>query len=606
MKLIKFFVMLTALLFIASCGGGGGSPGAKVANGASTSETNKETSSVADFIFELDKTSIRNSGTDTIKLTVTALNATRSTVKEAIVSVGVDSGGVFSPSSADAKTDLDGKFFGKVSAGGDKTDRIVNVSASVNGVTKVLTFAVTGSQISVTPVPAVPNPGGTVTLNIKVADSSGVGISNTPVKLSGTSGFTGSYVTDLVGNLTINSIAPPVGSYTIVVAASGVSVTSPIRVVASGVDNSTPAAIPAFSGANLLANPASISPNVAGSTLNRSVLTAKFIRQDNSTIENMRVRFEIVPPILGANEFISIGDAFAYSNSSGIATAEYVAGQRTSPTNGVSIRICFDYIDFPKTECPNSRLSTLTVNSQPLDISIGNYNRLETIFGGIGYVEKFLIQVADASGNAVPDAVVSVSVDITHFAKGTFGGSYYLTGNIPPTATDLNYPTAAYPNVVPPTFTFVSTVPNSSPTQTFISNVTYGPDNVLPVLTNTITGARLPISLWCVNEDRNRNGFKDVGEDINGNGLLEPSKSEIVLSYVNGNKTDADGRMLVQVTYPQNMGSWLAYTLKATTSVVGSQGTKERSFITSVLESDLPNGSFRTPPFGRNRCVDPN
>ncbi len=606
MKTMKFSLALALALVLSACGGGGGNPGANGSSGANTvTGVISPTVTVNDFTFELSKSTIKNSGADSVVLTVTALNTARTTVVGAVVSVAVDSGGVFSPAST-LVTDSAGKFTGSLNSGGDKTDRTINATIAVNGVKKVLTFAVTGSQISITPVPAVPKPGETVTFNIKVTDSASTGIPNISVKLTDTANFNQSLTTDLSGNTSFTATAPQAGTYTLVATASGVSATIPLRVIdASGV-NSIPAASPTFSGANLLSNPASIPPNLAGSTLNRSVLTAKFIRQNNSTIENMRVRFEIAPPLLGAGEYISVGDALVYSDSSGVATAEYISGQRTSPTNGVTIRMCFDYVDFAKTECPNSRLSTLTVNSKPLDISIGNFNKIETIFGGIGYVEKFLIQVADAAGNAVPDAVVSMSVDITHFGKGSFGGSYLLTGNIPPTAANLNYPTVLYPNVIAPTFTVISTVPNSSPSVTVTSIVTYAP-NIFPrFVVDTATNTRLNLNVWCVNEDRNRNGSNDDGEDINNNGLLEPTKSEIVLSYVNGNKTDANGRMLVQVTYPQNVGSWLAYTLKATTSVVGSQGSKERSFITGVLEGDVPNGSFRTPPYGNNRCIDSN
>lgn len=615
MKLIKLFVLMAFVALMSACGGGGGSSGTTssgttsggTTSGGTTTSTTTVATTIADYIFELDKLSIKNSGTDSVVLSVTTLDAARNIVPGVTVSVAVDAGGVFLPTSG-AITDAAGKFNGKITAGGDKTDRIINATITVNGIKKTVTFGVTGSQITVTPVPAVPKEGETITLNIKVADSANVGIANIPVQLSGSAGFTGTQRTDLAGNLLITSTAPVAGTYLAVVSGSGVSVSTPIRVVVlGGIDNSIPPGRGDFSGANLLSNPASIPPNEIGSTLNRSVLTAKFIRNDNSTIENMRVRFEIVAPILGANEFISIGDALAYSNSSGVATADYVSGQRSSPTNGVNIKMCFDYVDFPKTLCPNSRISTLTVNSKPLDISIGNFNKLESIFGGIGYVEKFLIQVGDAAGNAVPDAAVSVSVDITHFAKGTYGGAIYLTGDIPPTADSLNYPIAISPDIVAPTFTFITNVIGSSPTVTTTANVTYAPNNVPLVAYSRITGLPfIATRVWCVNEDRNRNGFNDAGEDINGNGLPEPSKSEIVVSYVNGNKTDSQGRMLVQVTYPQNVGSWLAYTLKATTSVVGSQGSKERSFITGVLLSDVSNGSFLTPPYGYNRCIDSN
>jgi hypothetical protein len=599
MKLIKFFALMALVSLMSACGGGGGSPGTTsggtTTGGGTTTKTTTVATTIADYIFELDKSSIKNSGTDSVVLSVTTLDAARNIVSGVPVSVAVDAGGVFLPGSG-AVTDASGKFNGKITAGGDKTDRIINATVTVNGIKKTVTFGVTGSQISVTPVPAVPKPGETVTLNIKVADSANIGISNIPVQLSGSGGFTGSSRTDLAGNLSVTSTAPAAGTYLAVVSASGVSISSPIRVVTpGGSSTSIPAAIGDFSGANLLANPASVPPNQVGSTVNRSVLTAKFIRADNSTIENMRVRFELAAPILGANEFISIGDALAYSNSSGVATADYVPGQRTSPTNGVTIRMCFDYVDFLKTECPNSRISTLTVNSQPLDISIGNFNKLATGLGGIAYVEQFLIQVADASGNAVPNAVVALNVDITHFGKGAFAtktDTYNITGFVPPTASALKYGD---------TFTFVvAVVPATNPPTTTTVVLTYDADTYPG--RNSGFGSRV----WCVNEDSNRNGFKDAGEDINNNGLLEPSKSEIVVSYVSGNKTDVNGQMLVQVTYPQNMGTWLAYTLKATTSVVGSQGSKERSFITTVLEADVPNGAFLTPPFGSNRCRDAN
>jgi hypothetical protein len=607
MKTIKFsLVLVLALaLVLSACGGGGGSPGATGSGSITATGVISPTVTVNDFTFELSKSTIKNSGADSVVLTVTALNTARTTVVGAVVSVAVDSGGVFSPGST-LVTDSSGRFIGNLSSGGDKTDRAINATIAVNGVKKMLTFAVTGSQISITPVPAVPKPGETVTFNIKVSDSASSGIANIPVQLSDTVNFTKSLVTDVAGNASFSAVAPQAGNYSIVANASGVSMTSQLRVVASGVNNSIPLASPTFSGANLLSNPASIPPNIAGSTLNRSVLTAKFIRQDNSTVENMRVRFEIVPPVLGAGESISTGDALTYSDSSGVATSEYISGQRTSPTNGVAVRICFDYADFAKTECPNSRLSTLTVSSKPLDISIGNFNKSETIFGGIGYVEKFLIQVADSSGLAVSDAVVSMSVDITHFGKGNYGGSYYQTANIAPTAANLDYPTTQYPDVVAPVYQVFTIVPNSSPTVFVSSFETYSSSNRPKTYVDQTTRIVTYDNVWCVNEDRNRNAFKDGGEDINNNGLLEPSKSEIVLSYVSGNKTDAEGRMLVQVTYPQNMATWLAYTLKATTSVVGSQGSKERSFITKPIIEDIPNGSFRIPPFGRNRCIDSN
>jgi hypothetical protein len=631
MKFIQLIAGVALVAVLAACGGGGGSPGV---NGTGTGTTTGTTSgtttgtttgttaatvtpTVADYIFELDKTTVKNSGSDAVVIGVTALDASRNVVAGVPVSVAVDSG-VFSQASG-AITDAGGKFTGNIGIAGDKTNRIINATITVNGIKKIASFAVIGTKITVTPVPAIPQPGQTVSLNISVRDSGDVGIPNAPVTLTGSAGFSGVVRTDLSGNLVVTAIARASGNYLAVVSASGETFSLPLSVVTPGGGGAT-GPLPAtgvFSGPILLPNPTSIAPNTVGATDNRAAINAKFLRGDNSTIERMRVRFEILEPSLGAGEFISTGSSLVYSDASGVATADYVSGLRTSPTNGVKLRACFDYVDFPtgpvgalvgSPSCPNAVLASLTVNSKPLALSIGNFNKLETGLGGISYVQKLLIRVVDSSGVGVRDAVVSISSDITHFGKGRYEDNYYLTGGIPPKANSLNYPNAAIAAasaIVAPTFTQVIAVSTTPILVTATAVETYSPTNVPRV---TYDNSNLPFvtgRVWCVNEDRNRNGTNDSGEDINGNGL-EPIKSEVGVSYVSGNKTDDKGEMLIQVSYSQNMGSWLAYTIKATTSVVGSEGTTEAAFITDVLIGDVPNGSFRTPPFGVNRCIDRN
>ena len=113
-------------------------------------------------------------------------------------------------------------------------------------------------------------------------------------------------------------------------------------------------------------------------------------------------------------------------------------------------------------------------------------------------------------------------------------------------------------------------------------------------------------NVWCANEDVNRNGFLDINEDVNGDGVITPAKSEIVISYVNGTTTDANGQLLLQVTYGQNVATWLAYTVRATTSVAGSAGDASKNFVTERLDGDVKNGSFLTPPFGSGSCGSQN
>lgn len=582
MKLIKSLAFIVFSMALAACGGGGGSAGTSMGISAVVQ------SAASDFIFELDKTSIVNSGSDKATLTVTVLDKNRNVVEGVPVAIAVDAGAVFTSTST--STDASGKLAGVISIGSDKSKRTISASIKVNGITKVASVLVSGSGISVAVVPATPAPGQLVTLNLAATDSAGAPIPGAKLTLSGTGGATGTLTTDLSGNQVATFAAPATaGAYTVVAAGLGVSTTKTIQVVAPG-GVTLPVVVATVSASSLSAQPSSISPNSTGVTTNRSKLSAKFLSTGNAGIQNMRVRFLIVPPALGNGETISVGDATVYSDASGTAEADYVAGTRSSPTNGVNVRACYKESDFVASDftaeglCPSlkSVSATLTVAGSPLSISISDDNKMEKGLGEIAYVKKFLIQVNDSAGVAVKDALVSASVDITHYGKGTYGGSYPL-GSAAPTIDDM---TLAFS-----TGTLTVIREGSSPSSLTTAPSTY--------TSGTTTST---LNVWCVNEDANRNGFLDGGEDRNADGLIQPRKAEIIVSYVNGNKTDQNGQMLVQITYGQNMGSWLSYTLKATTSVAGSEGNASKSYKTDVLEADVENGSFRTPPFGTGAC----
>jgi len=217
--------------------------------------------------------------------------------------------------------------------------------------------------------------------------------------------------------------------------------------------------------------------------------------------------------------------------------AQYIPGARISPTDGVSIRMCYGSSDAAVSngKCPNSRISTLTVASEPVSITIGDNNELEKGANNLTYIKKFDVAVANAAGEAVADADVSVSVDILRYGFGSY-------------------------------------------------------DNV--------KNSHVAGSGFCLNEDINRNGNLDSGEDANGDGRLTPPKADIVVSYFNGRKTGANGRVIVQTEYPQNVATWLIYKLTVSSNAAGSEGRAERLFVTSFVEGDQKNGSFLTSPYG--------
>jgi hypothetical protein len=536
MKLFGNIFSAAAIALLASCGGGGGSAG---------TTTGGTTATVAGFDYVLDKSSIANSGADEATLTATALDANNNPVSGVDFKVGVSSG-IYTPTNT--STDTGGKAVGKISLGGNKANRTITVNMSVGGKTKSDTIVVTGSDIALSTVPAAPAPGAGVVLTVKVVDVNGVGISNTPVVLSGSLGFKGSVTTDSTGTATASLSAAPVavGTYTVVTTASGVSKSRDIQIV--GPTGSVPDAVGTISAASLAITPNTIAPNTSGSTTNKAALRAIFQDASNRAIKNIRVRFEIVEPSLGAGEQISTGSATVYTDQNGVATADYIAGTRSSPTNGVVIRACYGLTDasIANGACTDSRTATMTVANAPLSITLGDNNLLEAGANSLTYIKKFDVAVADSAGNAVANAQISASVDLRSYRKADGIGS------------------------VGDSLAYTST----------------------PAI--------------CANEDTNRNGLLDAGEDVNGNNTIEPRKADVIISYVGGQVTGSNGRATIQVEYPQSVAYWIDYAVKVTTNVAGSEGSVEKVYRTEALEADVENGSFRKPPYGSGACNSPN
>ena len=540
---MRFLVSAISIaVLVVACGGGGGSGGTPVGGGGSTGgggTTTTPTADAASVEFAFDKTVITNSGSDAATLTVTALSSSRNPVANVPVSVVVDSG-IFTPDSK--VTDDSGKVTGKITAGGNRANRDIRFQLKAGSQSSSGSITVTGSQIAITVTPTTPTPGQDVQVTAKISDVNGAGIASIPATLTGSllSAAVPDVQTNASGTASWTVKAPSSSqNYTLQVKASGIEKSEQI-IVAGGGASQVPDAVGVVSAASLSITPNTVKPNLDGGKTNAVDLRALFLDKDNRAIPNMRVRFEIVPPGLGAGESISTGTQSVITNASGVALAQYIPGARTSPTNGVSIRACFGPTDasLANSQCPNFRMSTLTVANEPVSITIGDNNEMTKGANNLTYIKKFDVAVANAAGEAVADSETSVSVDILSYGFGAFDTK-----------------------VTPP--------------------------------------AHSSGSGWCLNEDINRNGNLDSGEDKNGDGKLTPPKADIVVSYLNGRKTGANGRLAVQIEYPQNVATWLVYKLTVSTSVAGSEGRAERDFQTDYIIGDEVNGSFLSSPYAQ-------
>jgi hypothetical protein len=578
----QFLRTLGALLLavlMTACGGGGGSPGATAAGSGTpgggtttvvvgtTTVADTATSRVASFVMLVDRSTLANAGTVTAKLTVVALDSNNNIVPGAAVSVATDANTIFVPGGT--ATDAQGQYTGQIGIGADKTDRTVIATVTVNGIVKQTSLQVVGSQIELSATPTLLAPGGASTLAVRLTDMSSQPIVGKTVSFSGDFTSPAQAVTDLNGRASINFTAPSTpGSYIAQASGSGVSRQLSLQVGSSA--SIAPAVIPAGAQPALSAIPNVLAPNTAGSTTNQAQLRFLFLDAQNQPVPRVRVRFDITSIGLGSvDSSISTGTSTVYTTASGVAAASFIPGSTVSPTDGVVVRACYQSTDFTSSsQCDQSVEVHLTVTAQALAVSIGNDNLLAVGAGGT-YIKTFVVTVADAAGRAVAGAPVDISLDITHYGKGLFTQAITFPLNI-------------------------------AAANTYVPDATTDPQTF---------GSRVS----CVNEDTNRNGFVDPGENINnsvdsfGQPTLEPRRSDIILSYTNPTVrvTNSSGVLLIQVEYSQRFASWLSYRVRATTSVSGSQGSAERAFITTFLDSDSANGSFRTPPYGSMACDSP-
>ncbi|HEY0202254.1 MAG TPA: hypothetical protein VGC24_11225, partial [Burkholderiaceae bacterium] len=109
------------------------------------------------------------------------------------------------------------------------------------------------------------------------------------------------------------------------------------------------------------------------------------------------------------------------------------------------------------------------------------------------------------------------------------------------------------------------------------------------------------ILFTCANEDKNRNGILDIGEDINGNGTLEPGLPAVLTPA--SVTTDASGAATFTVTYGQQYALWVDVDLTAKATVAGTESSGVYHFAPLAIAAADMNSTDATPaaymsPFG--------
>jgi hypothetical protein len=301
-------------------------------------------------------------------------------------------------------------------------------------------------------------------------------------------------------------------------------------------------------------DPSAINVQAAPSSIgtNESSTVRAIVRDDNGNlVKNQTISFTL-DDVSGGG----ISSGSAVTDSFGRAQTTYTASDLTSATDGVKITATVQ-----GTPAITSSV-TLTVGGKARFVTIGSDYSITK--GDGTYSSIFTVLVSDASGTPVEGATVYFSSEPTGYRTGCL------------IATAENADDQGDPLPASRCGNFISKVGE-------FSLYSAAPD--------------------CANEDLNRNGALDDGEDTNNSEELEPGGGAKIQSPVT---TDESGTGRVIFEYPSEYALWYFYKVNATTLVDGTEDRDSAVGILLVLAEDVANADIRPPnldsPFGDGGC----
>ena len=606
----KFSYLATLLLALAlaACGdstitGSGGGGGA--IGGAGVAGVNVLASSPT----------LPSTSGQSLSISVIVRDANNVAMEGVTVILSTDSGTLTVP---DPVSDASGIVVAALTAGGDPTNRAIVVTADANGVLGSVTVNVIGSTLSLSGPTALPQ-GDSATFTVVLADSSGIGIAGQTVDVTSSNGNTlaaTSLTTDNGGQAQVDVTASAAGLDTLTATALGLTASQDLNVsddsfaltaplagdeivlntvaqidltwtiagapqagqtISFGATRGTLSNLSAVTNAagvatvtiiSTNAGPAVITAaNAAGTTTSVQV---EFVADTPDSIDMQANPFTLGPGEQSAITAV-VRDAAnnLVKNAVVLFDLQDVTGGQISVPSAVTDsqgRAQTFYTASSTTSANGGVVITGTVQSNPainnsvaltvakreLFISIGTGN---SIFepNTAQYRVEFAIQVSDSQGNGVEGVAVQTGILSNNYYKG---------------------------------FWFYDALASA-----WVQNLTAGP---------------------CADEDVNRNGVLDAGEDFNSSGRIEAGNIATVVAQ-NGSGgnfvTDAAGFGIVDVIYAQDHARWVEVTLEATTSVQGTEFAKASNFVLPINGEDVDSENEAPPgvisPFGSSTsCAD--
>lgn len=636
MKSLKWMLALASALLITACGGGGGNAGTSpfgsgtCSAAASASGASAASCSSAATTIELVASSVQvGSGGDTVTVTAVVKGNGNVSLAGAPVLFSTNSGTL---TQTTAVTNAAGIATATFAAGADRSNRTAKVTAKSGASTADIDLQIVGTTLSYQGVTTIPL-AGVANLSVIATDSKGALISNLPIAVTSSlsNGLSApSITTNAQGSGSVGYTATNAGVDTLSFAGAGLTLTSALQVssaqfsfvspaanaavtvgtpqpvtvryLVSGapvsgqainfsttagqisppgattnaageatvtVSSSTasPAAVQATVAGGaaqatlsinfvaqapaslvLQVSPTAVGPNPAGATAQQAQLRAVVRDVNGNPVAGTLVAFTRLSDPSGGN----LSQASTATDSSGQATVQYIAGASTTANNGVQLRA--SVLGTPGVFGD----ATLTVNQSALFIALATGNTISNLDPQT-YKKDYVIYVTDSNGVAVPNINLTVKVLPIEYRKGRL------------------------------------------------------------IFANQVWTYDVPSLFTCINEDavfdgatpadpRAFNGVRDAGEDLNGDGVLQPGN---VISVTPGTaRTDAAGRATVSLLYGESYVPWVRVRLIVQAIVSGTESTTDARFVVDGLASDF-NSATNPPagvisPFGTQNCSTPN
>ena len=622
MKFLRFASLFACASLLAACGGGGGSAGTSpFGNGGGGTTTAAASIDVIASAVQV------GSGGDQVTITAIVKGAGNVSLPTTAVSFATDSGTL---TSASALTDASGVATATLSAGADRSNRSITVTATSGNATGKVVLPVTGTKLSYTG-PTTVGLLKTAVASVTAVDSKGAPISGLTVAVTSSlnNGLSATSIsTDAQGAASITYTAAVAGNDTLTFAGAGLTLATVIQISA---DN--------FSFVDT--NNAALAPGQQIPVLTPTTLRVRYLvnnaPQSGKTVQFTSTAGTVSSPAV--TDVNGVASVVVVSNTASPATVQATITSGGTLTQ-TTIPIVFVALAPSKVTLqvapisigPNVGTSTtqqarllatvVDVNANPVAGAIVNFSRVVDPSGGNLSQPS---AVTDTSGQASVQFIAGatatanngVQVQAQVAGTGVFGtaslsvnrSALFIalgTGN---TITNLDEQTYRKDWVVYVTDSNGVAVPNITLTIKVLP-LLYGKGTLSFVGSGWQTTATN--SVFCANEDDGLlnatpanayNGVLDLGEDRNHDGRLQPG-NVISVTAAGGTAgaavgtftTDGTGRATISLIYAESYVPWIKVRLSASAVVSGTESSTQADFFVAGAASDFTSATI--PPAG--------